>query len=384
MTRAPDLPALRRAGYTLIELSLSLGVMALLGVAMASAIVLCARAVPGGAAGGSPDDPTILAGRAAEQIASELHYALDVTETAPTAVTFTVADRNGDGAPERIRYAWSGKNGDPLTREYNSGPADPVLANAKDFALTYARSAVTSTKATTTAGTSPELLLAFFNTYPSGTISDKTLTLSNLSYAAERFYLDPTVVPAGTKKVTFTRAKVWMKGGGGLLSLSETASVQLKTAGGSPGGVAPGSRALGPATSLSAASLPSSYNWVEFPLAGTTMTDPSLDLCLVIWGGLLSGSTIQYKFNNKAALDSQAMTWSGDAGLTWSPVPGKLNEQDIRFYVYGNCTFDNTTKATVTDYYLTGAGVRVQSAVSGANPVYTSVAIPEHPRVSSP
>jgi type II secretory pathway pseudopilin PulG len=373
----------RTAGYTLIELSLSLGVMAVLGVAMASAVVLCARAVPRGGAS-TAEEATNLAARIAQQMAGELHYALDVTEAAPTAVTFTVADRDGDGAPERIRYAWSGRNGDPLTRQYNNNPADTAVADVKDFLLTYTRNAVTGTKTTTSAGTTPELLLAFFNTYPSGTVSDKTLTLSTLSWAAERFYIDPAVVPPGTRRVNFTRAKVWVKGGGALLGLTETVIVQLMSSGAGPGGYAPGGRSLGPATSLAAASLPTSYSWVEFPLSNTALTDPAQDVCLLLKGGLLGGTSVQYKFNNSGPSDSQMMTWSGDAGLTWSPTAGKLNQQDLRFYVYGTCTYDVTVKATVTDYYLTGAGVRLRLGTAGSNPVYTSVAVLEHPRVTGP
>jgi prepilin-type N-terminal cleavage/methylation domain-containing protein len=113
-----------RAGMTLAELSVSLAVIATLMVATGSVMVLTGRSV------------SITAAQAAESriddlvstMASEQRMALTVTQSTPTSVTFTVADRDGDGVPETIRYAYSATTKE-LTRQVNAGA--PVVV-AKD------------------------------------------------------------------------------------------------------------------------------------------------------------------------------------------------------------------------------------------------------------
>ena len=91
----------------------------------------------------SPTYAAILGYEAVGQMSTELAGALHITERTATAITFTVADRNGDGSPERIRYAWSGVVGAPLTRQYNGGGVVDVLADVQTFELGYDLKSVT-------------------------------------------------------------------------------------------------------------------------------------------------------------------------------------------------------------------------------------------------
>ena len=128
-----------RRGLTLAELSVSLAVIATLMVAIGSIMLLAGRAVGMTAAQASEalvDDLVVT-------MASEQRMALTVLERSNTSITFTVADRDNDGKPEKIQYSWSGVADAPLMRRYNDQPEVAVVAKVKNFKLT----AVTDTAA---------------------------------------------------------------------------------------------------------------------------------------------------------------------------------------------------------------------------------------------
>jgi len=119
----------RRLGYTLVELVASLAATSILLAGMGSVVYVAAR---------STDESTtpalqILASSTAHDVLSDLQYAVSFQQRSTTAVEFKVADRNGDGSPDTIRYAWSGTSGDPLTRRYNSGTVANYLENVHVF-----------------------------------------------------------------------------------------------------------------------------------------------------------------------------------------------------------------------------------------------------------
>jgi len=80
---------------------------------------------------------TLASGTLLEQMTAELESALYFKDRSLTSLEFVVGDQDGDGAPETIRYAWSGVNGDPLTRTFNAQPAETVAADVYKFMLGY-------------------------------------------------------------------------------------------------------------------------------------------------------------------------------------------------------------------------------------------------------
>jgi prepilin-type N-terminal cleavage/methylation domain-containing protein len=130
--RAISSPA--RAGFTLVELVVSLAIMSILLVAIGSAIVLAGGAIP---PANDPAVPTEAAFEVGHEMAAELQFALAFAERSVTAVEFTVPDRDGDTSPETIRYEWSGTPGQALKRAYNDGPFVKVIESVVDFALEY-------------------------------------------------------------------------------------------------------------------------------------------------------------------------------------------------------------------------------------------------------
>src|SRR5215468_2376022 len=113
-----------RQGFTLAELAVGIAVVSVIIVAIGSVVMVAAKALP---TAPGPTETTVTSNSAMDRIASELRYATSITEATPTSVAFTVADRDGDGQPETIRYAWSGASGAPLTREYNGSAPMPQI-----------------------------------------------------------------------------------------------------------------------------------------------------------------------------------------------------------------------------------------------------------------
>ena len=114
-----------RAGHTLIELVMAMGLAAMLMGGLASTIYISSRALDGA---GSAPVQTLSAAETMDDVMADLQYALSFSERTANAVTFQVPDRDGDDSPETIRYSWSGTPGDPLLMEYN-GSAPAVLVN---------------------------------------------------------------------------------------------------------------------------------------------------------------------------------------------------------------------------------------------------------------
>jgi hypothetical protein len=97
-------------------------------------MLIASRAVPDAA---SPTGAAVRAAQGCEQLIADLQYATSINTSSAATIEFTVTDRSGDGFPEVIRYEWSGAAGAPLTRQYNGGAAVEVLADVRDFALSY-------------------------------------------------------------------------------------------------------------------------------------------------------------------------------------------------------------------------------------------------------
>lgn len=123
----------RRSGFTLVELVVSMAASTVLMAGMGSAIFIAARA-------SNPSEVpanTIKGSVTAQEIAAELRSAVSFNERTANSVEFTVADRDGDGFVETIRYNWSAVPGHPLTRQYNGGNVVNVLEDVYDFSLAY-------------------------------------------------------------------------------------------------------------------------------------------------------------------------------------------------------------------------------------------------------
>ena len=123
-----------RRGYTLIELIVSIGSASVLTAGLASAVIV---ANGGLSAPESPDGQRLDASDVHRQLLSDLRHAQSFSERTDTAVTFTVPDRDGDGFPDTLRYAWSGPPNNLLEFSMNGGTSVTLAEDVQDFELSY-------------------------------------------------------------------------------------------------------------------------------------------------------------------------------------------------------------------------------------------------------
>ena len=125
-------------GFTLLEVVLTIAIMAVLMGGLTSAVLIATHA--------APEEDSVYAHqlegeRVAQAILSELQTALWVMEQTATSITFTIPDRGGDGLPERIRYNWTSNR---LDRTYN-GTTATVLTDVTSFDLSYREGSIAET-----------------------------------------------------------------------------------------------------------------------------------------------------------------------------------------------------------------------------------------------
>jgi len=173
-------PFARAYAFTLVELVASLAVLAVLMLAIGSTVLLASRAVPDE---NQPMMRRVAASRALEQIASELETAVEIDALTVRDLRFDVADRNGDGASEELRYLWSGNAGDPLRLRYNSGSERVVIEDVQTLSVEVATAEVTAGEAPLIEG--PEETILENNVY--NTSFGSSISLDSGVRVAEAF-----------------------------------------------------------------------------------------------------------------------------------------------------------------------------------------------------
>jgi prepilin-type N-terminal cleavage/methylation domain-containing protein len=372
MTKARH--ALRR-GYTLVELAMAVSVAAVLMGGLGTAVILAGRAVP------DQEDPTRLTAEAyhvAEQIAGELFCAYVFTERSANAVEFYVHDRDGDLNPEVIRYAWSGAPGDPLIRQYNGSTAVEVASDVRDFTVAYHVSTQTETKTDDTTTWTSEEVLAYFDGWTSIIPTLTERAVNSVYWSCECFEVVP---PADATELRFTQAAVFVRRGGTDPEHVEVGIYRSK----GDGSYEPDPTAIGtPATILGSALL-TTTKMLSAPFSDVVVQDLGrTDYCLVLKAPTTAPAYAEYLYAKSAPDDGMAYRWTTDGGTSWDPRANQLNQQDLRFYVYGSFGTTGTQEVTVDRYFVTNATVALQISTDASTRVETSVQVLNAPEVASP
>lgn len=193
----------QRRGLSLVELLVAMAMSAtVLGGAVA-AIGLSGRTFQSAANG-------IRSGGAIDglaQMSSDVQIALSITERTATATTFWVPDRTGDGAPEQIRYAWSGTIGDPITYSMNGSTPVAIIPAVDSVSFEYLVSSVQGQATFVTSGPPPVTEENVFERAFSGTPASVHTVTSSASVAA---IVQPTL-PAGGSTFRITRVLIPMQ-----------------------------------------------------------------------------------------------------------------------------------------------------------------------------
>ncbi|MCW5755636.1 MAG: prepilin-type N-terminal cleavage/methylation domain-containing protein [Phycisphaeraceae bacterium] len=120
-------------GVTLVELMVALAMASTVMIGAVAAVGIAGRSFRS-ATDGTRSERAI---DALDRVAADVQLAIRFHERTPLAVAFDVPDRTGNGAPERIRYAWSGTPGDPLTYSMNGSAPEAILPGVRGLSLSY-------------------------------------------------------------------------------------------------------------------------------------------------------------------------------------------------------------------------------------------------------
>jgi prepilin-type N-terminal cleavage/methylation domain-containing protein len=312
-----------RGGFTLMELLLSAAILAVLSVAMGSAVMIASRAI----GHRSPDSSaarSVSAAEAVEQIRSDLRTAMSFTERQPRAVTFTVPDRDGDGVKETIRYAWAGASGAPLMRVYNGSPPETLAQDVRAFDLSYLLQSL-EPSGQTGPQVGGEMLLMSHVDAPGGSM--RSILIDDKRMAAQ--YFKP-ILPANAVSWKITRIQVLGRSErqtNGILNFWVTAANgSLKPA-----------YPIHETVQVSEAQLPLTADWFEVRFTQLDGLDPATGVCLVI--GYRSGNgdvgLIMYEENGNPMTSGTHWMTSSDGGSSFT---NPSSTRDMCFRVYGTVT----------------------------------------------
>lgn len=347
------------SGLTLIEVVVALAMFSLVALALESALMLATKAIPNAQSANA----SFLAGaKVNDQIASELFYAQNFTEMTARSITFTVADRDNDSAPETIRYAWSGKAGDPLTRQYNANPAVNVLDNVQEFALAYDKRAVKS-PSTYTEGPEQQI-------YSSGKgLLGGGATVDSSNFIGEAFPAPTWSSDVVFWRVTRVRFVAQQSGGGG-----DAFRVQVRpqNAGGLP------ISAVADQVNVLESSLPTSFGNCDVVFSGAATLSPGDAVCIVF--RFARGTAPLNVWTNNlslALLSGTELVSTSNGGASWSG--NTLRAVAMTVWAAGSTKDPDSYK-----YYLTDVRTLIRSGNDIAARVNGTLRVPSEPQVSGP
>jgi prepilin-type N-terminal cleavage/methylation domain-containing protein len=336
-----------RRGFTLAELVVALAVMSILMLGLASAILVASHALPDEQ---RPTSRIVETAWVADQIVEELRSAIWIRERTDTSIELTVADRNSDGAAESIRYAWSGTEGEPLTRQYNGGSAVELLEDLYELELDYEIAQVDEQYP------GPPVEGAETELSSHGTVygDAKSFKVEKDKWPGQ--YFEPTL-PVGTVCWRVTKAFAYMKSDG---PENEVTAVQLRL---------PDENHLPIDTILEEYYLPETslhdwYEWHEIPFSNVSNLSPDTGLCLVFKNASGGGVSARVRYDDGGG--SGGIN-TKDGGKSWSYFDSLAR----LYYVYGTASTPGPDQTATRDY-VTGVRVMLQAGDNSATRIVTA------------
>jgi hypothetical protein len=329
--------------------------MSIILMSIGSAILLASKAIP---SEDHPGDLVVSAAQVGRDITAELAQAIYVFETGDHAVAFTVADRDGDHSPERIRYAWSGTAGDPLTRQLNSAAAVNVIDHVDRFDLSYTTVAVAETYSGGPVESDEQLLAKFDSPYNNGSES-----VENDQWWAQPFTASlPSGALAWSMTRTLIRAEPQNGGQTVYVTLAPTDSSGKPTEPAIDSG------------ELYTSSMSASWQWYQTSYNDAVDLSPGQKIALTV-ASMSSSTSIKLGFINNATPSWGTWQKSENAGASWN---AEYNE-GMRFYAYGTVTTRGPDQTVYRDH-LTRIDLSLDADGAGA-PIDTAAALLNTPQV---
>jgi len=351
-------------GHTLVETVAALAIVAILVLGVGSAMLVASRAV-------EPDTPpraTHATAEAAARVIQELEFATAFAERAAHAVTFTVADRDGDDSDETIRYAWSGTTGEALTRQYNGGAAVAILDGVRECDLAYNLKALTE-QPDATHNESGEQALASHEVVNEA---------ENFAIKDDRWvgqYFEPSLPPdAIAWRVTRVIVKAKIHGAD-----KGVAGVQLRL----PDGSNRPSNIILEEIPMHEDRLTDGYLWHKFAFSNAGDLSPARGLCLVIGCARDDADLCDIQYDEEAQGVGETGNIEGllrtyDAGASWT----RDNEACLLFSIHGTYTTSSEPEP-VTRTWVQGVRLRLRAGPDPSTAVETGVHVLNAPEVTS-
>jgi hypothetical protein len=348
----------RATGHTLMELVVAMSASAVLLGGLGSVMFIASQAAYTPSAATSRID----AAEIVNQIANDLRYATLVIQQTPQILEFVVADRNGDGTAEKIRYDWSGIAGAPLRKTINGNTSVNVLDSVNSFSAALQQESNIASFTTTT--DSAEQILGSTGV-PTGSTS-RTINANSSSGHWVNPFNFPSV-PANALYWNLTRADVYGSNAG-----TATLLVQVRPAG-DPNDI-PTSNVLGQ-TSILGSSIPSTNGMIS-----ATFATPVRELSLsrkydVVWCQSGSGSAAKLAYVDTGY---SGVVESDDAGASWQYMP--VRQMFCKFY--GTYTTPGTTY-NVTRNYVSHVTLALQVGTQSHSRIDASIPLQNVPELVS-
>jgi hypothetical protein len=304
----------RRRGHTLMELVAAMVCSAVLLAGLGS-VMLIGRQVAYSPTSASVRTETA---NVVSYLADELQYATLLIGQSTRSLEFVIADRDGDGRAEKIRYAWSGTSGDPLVKTVNGGAPHTILEAVEEFNASYVLKPETMTLNTTSE--TAESVLFSNDSVQAGVDRDVSTTRhsAQLIDAAALSGVPANAICWNATKVNFE--------GRDNSSADETLLVQLRSTGGTYDG--PTSEVLGQ-VSIAESSL-GSMGWKT-----ATLPTPVRGLALhrkyaLVWAGV-GGDAARLLCTDSTP---SGVFESNDGGATWN----YMNTRRLYYRLHGTYT----------------------------------------------
>lgn len=310
-SRPTHLFALRpQRAFTLIETIVSISVASILLIGMGSTVLIATQAMPDV---DSPQTDSIATAIKLEQFNTELQTMLELIEHTPTAITFTVPDRNNDANPERIRYAWDATKGAPLTRQLNQNTPATFLDEINNFNLAYETSITSQWLPGAAVEDASESLLVETG------VADHYHIQSVVERQSIGQLLQPALLPNAlsyrpTRLAVYTEYQ--SSASGGVLYHAQLADAQAQPFGDDL-----------VAATFDQNDLTKTFAWLSLPFATQTTLGPTDAIAL-----LIDASTKYSAVNLQSDRhDGAGRLTSSDQGATWQ----YLSNKSIRARLYG-------------------------------------------------
>lgn len=342
-----------RLGHTLLEMLLSLVLLSIVMASVGSAVMFASQAVPDDS---SPAGSLLVDAAALSRIAEDLASAQYVIEQTSQAVTVVVPDRTGDGIPDRLRYAWSGRPGDSLFFQLNDASAVVFVEAVEVFNLSYEQASVTATFPGPIERSDSEFLLAQETALiPSNTALNGTTAISQpfeATMGSSAIAYEPTRLEWYTRKSATTDGAIPIA----IQDLDANVPIGDDHA----------------SVTVQESDLPASVDWHSAVFTATSWLPAGEEKGIVFKPGAGTASRARMYYN---ALSTPYHV-STDSGASWAQGPGGA----LLFRLYGyEITQDNET--LVSQQHAKSVSISLQSVAEDRSPLSRQVLLMQAPPI---